>query len=69
MSEALKPGDRVRVTLRNRVRGYTFGDKGTVRRGPRKSPISGVVYHVVSMDKDAHAWNVVFNADEITPIM
>jgi hypothetical protein len=67
MSSTLKSGDRVRISFRNRVGGYSCGDKGTVRKGPRKSPLRGVVYYVVSMDKNAHAWNVVFKADEIEP--
>jgi hypothetical protein len=32
MSRPLNPGDRVRVTARNRTYGYQPGEKGTVRR-------------------------------------
>ena len=67
MSRELKAGDRVRVTRVSRVWGYQTGDTGTIKRG-KTSPISGVTFYVVSMDKDNHAWNVVFNADEIEPI-
>lgn len=64
----LKPEDRVRVSRFSRVKGYRIGDTGIVKRGPRTSPLSGVTFYVVSMDKDGHAWNVVFKEDEIEPV-
>lgn len=68
MSQELKPGDRVRVSKLNRVKGYRIGDTGIVRKEPRTSPISGVTFYVVSMGKNGHRWNVVFKADAIEPI-
>ena len=46
----LKPGDRVRVTCRNRMCGYQPGDKGTVLSEVTAGP-SGTCYYVVAMDK------------------
>jgi hypothetical protein len=65
MSQQLKPGDRIRISKLNRVTRYWSGQTGIVQKGPRTSPISGVIFYVVSMDKDSHAWTVVFKADEI----
>ena len=65
MSRELKPGDRVRVTVRNRMYGYHPGDKGTVLREAVAGP-SGARYYVVAMDKDDTTKSgVVFTADEI----
>jgi hypothetical protein len=63
----LKPGDRVRVTNRNRMHGYQPGDKGTVLRELTAGP-SGAYYYVVAMDKDDLSKSgVVFSDDEIEP--
>jgi hypothetical protein len=51
MSRDLKPGDRVRVTIRNRLAGYQPGDKGTVWRASRASA-TGEGSYTVEMDKD-----------------
>ena len=51
MSRPLKPGDRVRVTLHNRLAGYQPGDKGTVVR-LSVSAATGERYYTVAMDKD-----------------
>ena len=51
MSCQLKAGDRVRVTVRNRMHGYQPGDKGEVLREITAGP-SGACYYVVAMDKD-----------------
>jgi hypothetical protein len=61
----LKKGDRVRITVRNRMYGYQPGDKGTIVREAIRAP-SGTRYYLVAMDKDnpTHA-GVVFNAEEI----
>jgi hypothetical protein len=68
MSRGLNIGDRVRVTLRNRMAGYQPGDKGTVMRGASTSPVTGERYYTVVMDKDEPAaTGVVFAADEIEP--
>ena len=59
MSRELKPGQRVRVTVRNRMAGYQPGDKGTVMREVADGP-SGTRYYVVAMDKDdpiKRAWS------------
>ena len=63
----LKPGDRVRVTRRSRMRDYRPGDKGVVvrelevgRRGTR--------YFQVKMDKSNPAQTGrIFIDDEIEP--
>jgi hypothetical protein len=65
MSRELKPGDRVRVTVCNRMSGYQPGDKGTVLREAISGP-SGARYFAVAMDKDDPTKSgVVFTADEI----
>jgi hypothetical protein len=67
MSDALKVGDRVRVTVRNRMAGYQPGDKGMVMREVADGP-SGTRYYVVAMDKDdPQKTGVVFSDDEIEP--
>ena len=67
MSRELKPGDRVRVTVRNRMPGYQPGDKGTVMRETEVGP-SRQRYYTVAMDKDDPAkGGVVFRFDEIEP--
>jgi hypothetical protein len=67
MSDELKPGQRVRVTPRNRMTGYLPGDKGTVLR-VSSAGTTGERSYVVEMDKDdpAHS-GVVFTEDEIEP--
>jgi hypothetical protein len=68
MSRALKAGDRVRVTIRNRIAGYGPGDKGTVLREPSTATITGERYYTVAMDKDGpNATGVVFAEEEIEP--
>jgi hypothetical protein len=63
----LKPGDRVRVTSRNRMHGYMPGDKGVVLREVITGP-SGTSYFVVAMDKGSPSHSgVVFSDDEIEP--
>ena len=65
MSCQLKAGDRVRVTVRNRMHGYQTGDQGTVVRQVVAGP-SGTCYYLVAMDKDDPAkTGVVFTNDEI----
>jgi hypothetical protein len=67
MSDALKVGDRVRVTVRNRVQGYQPGDKGTVKQGvnPPGDDDSYLPCYVVQMDKDGPTKNIIFCSDEI----
>jgi hypothetical protein len=63
----LKKGDRVRVTARCRVRGYSPGDKGTVMSGPMDAD-EGLREYSVSMDKDGPAVTApVFGENEIEP--
>jgi hypothetical protein len=67
MSAKLTVGNRVRVTVRNRMHGYRTGDKGIVLWGPSLPDAAGERYYLVVMEKDANGNAVVFNADEIEP--
>jgi hypothetical protein len=67
MSAKLTIGNRVRVTMRNRMHGYRTGDKGIVLWGPSLPDAAGELYYLVVMEKDANGNAVVFNADEIEP--
>ena len=67
MSAYLTIGNRVRVTLQNRMHAYRAGDKGIVLWGPSLPDAAGDRYYLVVMDKDANGNAVVFNADEIEP--
>ena len=51
MSRQLKPGQRVRVSARNRVARYQPGDTGTVLRSS-VSPTTGERHYTVAMDMD-----------------
>ena len=51
MSRELKPGQRVRVTVRNRVARYQPGDTGTVLRSSVLAT-TGQRYYTVTMDID-----------------
>ena len=67
MSRALQKGQRVRVSVRNRVAGYQPGDKGTVLREVMLS-MRGERSYTVAMDKDDPAKSgAVFRFDEIEP--
>jgi hypothetical protein len=50
MSRNLKPGDRVHVTIANRVPGYQAGGMGTVQR-EIVSATQGTLFYLVAMDK------------------
>jgi hypothetical protein len=50
------------------VKGYQYGDTGIVQKGPRTSPLSGVTFYVVSMERNDHQWTVVFKEEEIEPV-
>jgi hypothetical protein len=65
MSVTLRVGDRVRVTIRSRVKGYEPGDKGHVVEGPKTLPDSTQPYYLVAMDRDSWSRTVPFDADEI----
>jgi hypothetical protein len=63
----LKPGDRVRLTTRQRTRDCQPGDTGMVLRELYTSP-KGTCYYLVRMDKDEPGkTGVVCTADEIEP--
>jgi hypothetical protein len=67
MNRQLKQGDRVRVTVANRKRGYQPGETGTVTHAPNV-PVHEEPYYIVAMDKDGPASTaVVFTAEEIEP--
>jgi hypothetical protein len=64
----MKMGDRVRVTLRSRVKGYQPGDKGVVLEGPTVYADASDTSYVVAMDKDGPgSTSTIFGADEIEP--
>jgi hypothetical protein len=66
MTPELRPGVRVRLTVRNRLYGYQPGDKGTLLRQITVDP-SGTRYYQVMTDKGGPARTVaVFAEDEIT---
>jgi hypothetical protein len=65
MSDQLKPGDRVRVTERNRVQGYEAGDKGMVQAVASSPAIGDQLHYQVAMDRDGGVSRVVFTAEEI----
>jgi hypothetical protein len=64
MNHQIKPGDRVRLTVRNCQPAYQAGDKGTVLAGPNPSA-NGETYYVVQMGDDPAARPLVFTSDEI----
>jgi hypothetical protein len=66
MSGELKPGDRVRVTVRNRMAGYQPGDKGRILGGPHV-PLGGHPYYLVAMETSMTGRPVVFMEEEIEP--
>jgi hypothetical protein len=64
----MQRGDRVRVTGRCRLSGYSPGDKGTVARGPLTSSDGTLRYCHVRMDKvEAVGMSVIFTEGEIEP--
>jgi hypothetical protein len=65
MSDQLKPGDRVRVTDRNRVQGYGVGDKGMVQAVASIPAIGDQLHYQVTMDRDGGVTRAVFTAEEI----
>jgi hypothetical protein len=67
MSRKLKLGDRVRVTWKSRVVGYSPGDKGTVRAGPMILHGQALTFYLVMMDRDDQPRAIPFNADEVEP--
>jgi hypothetical protein len=68
MNRELKMGDRVRVTLRSRVKDYRPSDKGVVLEGPTVYAGASDTSYVVAMDKDGPgSTSTVFAADDIEP--
>lgn len=65
MSDQLKPGDRVRVTERNRVQGYQAGEKGMVQAVASIPAIGDQLHYQVAIDRDDGVGRVVFTAEEI----
>ena len=64
MSRDLKPSDRVRLTVQNRMRGYQPGDQGVVVR--ELVAVRSTRYYLVAMDQDDPGKiGVVFTDDEI----
>jgi hypothetical protein len=67
MSRGLNAGERVRVTLRNRIAGYQPGDKGTVVR-VGKLVTTGSPFYTVATDKgEPDSTGVIFAEDAIEP--
>ena len=68
MSDALKPGDRVRLTSANRLPGYRPGDRGTIV-GVVPNPVGGnLPSYIVAMDKNSPSTApTLFAEDEIEP--
>lgn len=70
MSVALKPGDRVRVTVKDLLNRFQPGDKGTVQRVMETSVdaryYAGARYYTVAMDKAGpNGSTVIFAESEI----
>ena len=68
MSDALKPGDRVRLTSANRLPGYRPGDRGTIV-GVVPNPVGDrLPCYTAAMDKNSpSATPALFAEDEIEP--
>ena len=64
MSRALKKGQRVRVSERNRRKGRHPGEKGTVLRGPIGTA-DHKVYYLVTLGRTAP--ERILAADEVEP--
>jgi hypothetical protein len=63
----LRPGDRVRVTRKNRLPGYLPGERGEVVAGPEAVAGSVLRYYLVAMEREFGPASAVFAADEIEP--
>ena len=61
MGREFKKGDRVRVTVHSRLRGYESGDAGEFLHRDRRR------YYLVMMYKGGHLCPTVFAEDEIEP--
>jgi hypothetical protein len=67
MSRELKPGQRVRVTVRNRIAGFQPGDTGMVLHAATRGAI-GERFFLVAMDKgELDSTGVIFTEGEIEP--
>ena len=65
MGREFMKGDRVRVTVRSRLRGYELGDAGEVLTGPEFLPRDRRRYYLVLMSKGGHLCPAVFADHEI----
>ena len=65
MGREFKKGDRVRVTVHSRLRGYESGDAGEVITGPEFLHRDRRRYYLVMMYKGGHLGPAVFAEDEI----
>jgi hypothetical protein len=66
MIRELKVGDRVRVTMRNRMAGYEPGDEGTLLHATRSA--GGRYFYLVAMDGgEPDSTGVIFTEGEIVP--
>lgn len=63
----LKPGDRVRITPKNRLTGYLPGDRGQVIVGPERATASEMRFYWVVIEKVPARSSAVFVEDEIEP--
>ena len=67
MGREFKKGDRVRVTVHSRLRGYESGDAGEVITGPEFLHRDRRRYYLVMMYKRGHLGPAVFAEEEIEP--
>jgi hypothetical protein len=67
MGRELKKGDRVRVTVQSRLKGYESGDAGEVITGPEFLHRDRRRYYLVMVYKRGHLCPAVFAEDEIEP--
>jgi len=62
MSDLLIPGNRIRVTERNRVQGYEGSDKSMVQAVASIPAIGDQLHYQMAMDRDEGVGRVVFTA-------
>jgi hypothetical protein len=67
MSRNLRVGDRVRVTVGNRLKDYLPGEGGKIVAGPETVPNDRRRYYLVRMPRWGHYSPVVFAEEEIEP--
>jgi hypothetical protein len=67
MGRELKKGDRVRVTVKSRLKDYLAGEAGEVITGPEFLRGDSRRYYLVVMHKGGKRLPAVFAEDEIEP--